>query len=387
MFAANNLELRITRSRAAEASGSARQAGAFPNPTLTGTHEPLSGDGRSYSESYLNLSQRFELPGERGARADAGRQTARAAALQYRADSLRLAFGTKRTYVEAALAAERLAITERVTEVFRESTRSAEARFEDGDLSAYAVRRIQVERARYETLLADAMLSLQARERALALMIAPDGDAVRIGTEPLPASTPPEISTSVLEDPSPERRPELEAARADLAAADARVRLARAERIPDLTATGGFKRQSDGLAGAFLGLSVPVPFFDRGGGAVEAADAGTEAARARLDLVRRQLVNDALQARESYRTLLERAELMSSGTSPAAGGDLLDMATVAYAEGEMDLVALLDAADAFHRALTAEADRLADLWIAYFDLERALGGFAAAGASSMEDGR
>jgi outer membrane protein TolC len=59
--------------------------------------------------------------------------------------------------------------------------------------------------------------------------------------------------------------------------------------------------------------------------------------------------------------------------------DLLDIAMVAYEEGEMELVALLDAAEATHAERTDRARLQADLWIAYFDLERALGGFPAAG--------
>jgi outer membrane protein, heavy metal efflux system len=289
LFAENNLRLRIARSRAAEASGLARQAGAFPNPTVSATHEPLSGDGRSYSESYLNLSQRFELPGERAARADAGRQGARAATLLVRADSLGLAFDVKRVFVEARLASERLEVFQRVAEVFREAVRSAEERYASGDISAYDLRRIQVERARYETLLGDAELELGDRERALALLVAPDDEEARLAAAPLPSVAPPAVPAGMLERPIAEGRPEVRAAAAEVEAADARARLSRTERIPDVTATGGFKRQSDGLTGLFLGLSLPVPLFDRGGGAVEAADAGTLAAEARLALVRREV--------------------------------------------------------------------------------------------------
>ncbi|MDH3422043.1 MAG: TolC family protein, partial [Gemmatimonadota bacterium] len=72
MFAEDNLELRLTRSRADQAAGLALQAGAFPNPSLGATHEPLSGGGSSYSETYLTASQRFELSGSRGARTEEG---------------------------------------------------------------------------------------------------------------------------------------------------------------------------------------------------------------------------------------------------------------------------------------------------------------------------
>lgn len=386
LFAANNIELRIARARAAEAAGLAVQAAAFQNPAVTATHEPLTGDAGSYSESYLNLSQRFELPGERGARVEAADRRRDAALAALRADSVRLVFGAKRAFVEAWRASERLSVTERVAATFREAARSAEERYGAGDLSLYEARRIGVERARYETLLGDAAIDLGQSERALALLVAPDADAPRLSAA-LPATAgPPAMAADVLESLSVQGRAELAAARAEVEAAEAAARLARAERVPDITATAGFKRQSDDRRGAFLGLSVPLPVFDRNGGAVQAADAGVRAARERLALVRRQLENDVRRAADAYETLLRRAQLLGPGVV-AEAADLLEIARVAYDAGEMDLVELLDAAEALHEARTAEARLRADLWIAYFDLERALGGFDAAPAPTREDGR
>ena len=167
LFAVNNLDLRMARARAVEAAGLARQAAAFPNPTVAVTHEPLSVARRSYQESYLNVSQRVEVPGKRGARADAADHARTAAIAQLQADSTRLAFEVKRAFVEAALAAERAGVTERVTEVFRVASTSASTRHREGDVSLYDLRRIGLERARYENLEADAALSTGVAERAL----------------------------------------------------------------------------------------------------------------------------------------------------------------------------------------------------------------------------
>lgn len=376
MFAARNLELRLARSRVDQATGLARQAGAFPNPAFNATHEPLSGDFGSYSETYLTASQRLELSGARGARSDAGIGRSQAASARLRADSLRIAFEVKGSFVRALLAQERQDFTRRITDVFREAERSATERYTTGDVSLYALRRIQVERARYETLLADAEIQVGSTQRMLALLVDPGGGAERLAAEPLETTIPPEVQPSLLEVRSVEGRPELTAARAEVEAEAAQARLMRAERIPDLTATAGFKRQSDGLRGAFLGVSVPVPLFDRRGGAVEAADAGLRAAEEQVALTRRQLENDLLRATESYQALRRRAALVSE-PGPDGSGDLLDIALVAYGEGEMELVELLDAADALRQARTADAELRASLWTAYFDLERGLGGFAA----------
>jgi cobalt-zinc-cadmium efflux system outer membrane protein len=374
MFAEGNLELRLARSNADQAAALARQARAFPNPSVNATHEPLWGGPGPYSETYVTASQRLEVSGARGARGEAADGRSLAAFERVRGDSTRLAFVVKRAYVDAFLAQERRAVTERIVDVFREASRSATERYEEGDASLYALQRIRAERARYETLLADAELQVGSAQRSLAILVAPTGDDERLAAEGLPSATPPDVEDARLAASAVEDRAELTAARAEVEAEMARERLERAEKIPDLTATGGFKRQSEGLRGAFFGLSVPVPLFDRRAGAVDAAQVGLRAAEERLALTRRQLENDVLQAIDAYRTLRERSELLTE-TGTEGEADLLDIALVAYAEGEMELVELLDAADALHEARTAEATLRGALWVAYFDLERALGGF------------
>jgi cobalt-zinc-cadmium efflux system outer membrane protein len=385
LFAQNSPELALARARVDEAAGLARQAGAFPNPALSGSHEPLSAPGRSYSESYVNLTQRIELPGQRGTRAQAAGRARDAALARLAADSTRLAFEVKRAWVEAALAGERRGITEGVTQVFRRASVQASDRLGQGDISRYDRRRIDVERARYENLSADATLDAAVAERALAALIAPAGEFDAATPSGMTAALPPPVAPSLLERATAQRRAELAAAEAEVDAARAHAALARAERLPDLTATAGFKRQSDGLEGGFLGLSIPVPLFDRGSGGVAATDARVQAAEGVLALTRRSLDNDVRRAVDAYRSLQRRADLL--GAAERESADLLEIADVAYDAGEMELVELLDAADAHQQARAAEVRLRAQLWIAYFDLERALGGFDATAAAATENDR
>ena len=385
LFAANNVDLQIARTRAAEAAGLAQQAGAFPNPSVTLTHEPLSGDGHSYWESYLNVSQRLEVGGQRGARKTAANLVGVAMRAYVYADSARLAFDVKRTFVEATAAGERLVVTRRVAEVFREAANSALRRQEEGDVSVFEMRRIRLESHRYETLLAEAVLDAVREERALALLLSPGGDATRITPAGLPAPLPPPLGETLLTAAIPTQRAELVAAQAKRDAALSEVRLARAERISDLTAVTGYKRQADGLRGFFLGLTIPLPVFDRNAGAIETADARVRAAEDRVVLTRRQIENDQLRAVEVYRSLRQRADALLGGSVEAV--DLLEIARVAYDAGEMELVELLDAANALQEARTAEVRLRADLWIAYYDLERALGQLTAAPTGTTEGRR
>ena len=389
LFATNNLELRLARSRRAEAAGLARQANAVPNPTAAVTHEPLSRNGQDYTETYLTLSQRFELPGERSARAAAANRVLGAAEARMRADSARLGFAVKHAFVEAAMAEERLAISERVTGVFRLGAQSAAMREAEGDISLYDLRRLLVERTRYENRLAEALLAVSTARRSLALLILLEADAAEVAPrDPLGVSPPEPTLDRVLEG-AVSRRQEVVAGRSEVEAARARVRLARAERIPDITATGGSKRQSDGFRGFFLGVSIPLALFDRSAGAVEATEAQVRFAEERLALTSRQVENDLRRTLEAYRSLRGRTEFLGEGLLDE-DPDLLQIAQVAYDAGEMDLVQLLDAAEALWDARTAQARLKADLWTAYYDFERAVGGFdtsAGPGTTSTEIGR
>ena len=389
LFAANNLELRLARYRRAEGAGLARQANAFPNPTATVTHEPLSRDGQSYSETYLTLSQRFELPGERRARAAAADRVLGAAEARVRADSASLGFAVKHAFVEAAVAEEHLAISERVTGVFRLGAQSAAVREAEGDISLYDLRRLLVERTRYENRLAEALLAVSAARRSLALLILVEAEAAEVAPrDPLGVSPPEPALDRVLEG-ALSRRQEIVAARSEVEAAQAGVRLARAERIPDITATGGSKQQSDGFRGFFLGVSIPLSLFDRSAGAVEATEAQVRSAEERLVLTSRQVENDLRRTIEVYRSLRGRTEFLGED-SLDEDPDLLQIAQLAYDAGEMDLVQLLDAAEALWDARTARARLKADLWTAYYDLERAVGGFdtpGGPGTTSTEIGR
>ena len=87
------------------------------------------------------------------------------------------------------------------------------------------------------------------------------------------------------------------------------------------------------------------------------------------------------RAIESYESVKRRANLLGNDVLDASS-DLLQIAQVAYDLGEMGLLEILDAAEALSGARKASAQLKADLWTAYYNLERAIGGFDAASQSA-----
>ncbi|MFB6232203.1 MAG: TolC family protein [Salinibacter sp.] len=370
LFRQNNLSLRRAQSEARALRGRARQARAYPNPTLQATHEPLWRGGTRQSETYLNLRQQLEWSG-RSARIRSAQERAAAARARAAADSARLARQVAEAYVEAATAETRRRRLAQVTRVFRQADSSMAERRREGDASGYAARRIRLERARYEQRLAVARLEARNARRQLALLILP-GEASSVAAESLPSKMPPSISERKALRTALRERPELRRWQSAVEAQKAARRAARREAWPDPSVTVGYKRQSDGFEGAFLGVGIPLPLFDRNQGAAEAESARLQAAEAQQALARREIRNEVRRAHAAYTSARRQAQLLEDDLLRGTG-DLLRIAQTSYDEGEMSLVELLDAADAYRDARLTSIDLRADLWTRYFGLLQAMG--------------
>ncbi len=370
LFEENNLSLQRARSEARSFKGEARQAKAYPNPTIQATHEPVWRRGTRQSETYLNVSQRVEWAG-RSARIEAARQTSAAAQARAATDSAQLALQVAEAYAETATAETRLRRLKQVTRVFRRADSSMADQETEGDASGYAVRRIRLERARYEQRLAAARLETESARRTLARMILPS-ETPSVAAEPLPSAMPPPVSEREALRAALRQRSELRRWRLEVGARQATVQAAYREAWPDPSITAGYKRQADGFAGVFLGVGIALPLFDRNQGNTETTSARLQAAQTQQSLARREIQNEVRRAHEAYVSSRRQTDLLE-GDLLAGADDLLRIAQVSYDEGEMSLVELLDAADAYRDARLRAVDLRADLWKGYFELRRAMG--------------
>lgn len=371
-----NLELRLARDEAAASDGRIEAAGAIRNPALAGSREHLSSGSDRYHETQISLAQTFGVGGQRGLRRESAVHLARGARARVDAERLRLTFEVHLAFVRAAAAEADLTVLQETTELFRSVEDSGRRRLEEGDISSFEQGRLQVERARYETLLAHAHSELAAAAHALTMLIAPEavGDSLHflpaggLSTLTPPMATPPlhvALATAEL-------RAEVRAAQAEANAANATLALQRRLRLPDFTLSAGFKQQADGFQGAVVGVSIPLPLWDRNGGGIAEAEASLGAARVRHELALRATESEIRLAWEIHRRLAERLRL-AGGVYPAESAALLETARIAYAEGELSLLELLDAADAHRSAQRALTELRAEYLAAVYELERATG--------------
>ncbi|MDQ3309554.1 MAG: TolC family protein [Gemmatimonadota bacterium] len=366
-----NLDLQLARAEVEAARARTVAAGVRPNPVLAAEHQQLSG----YYETTVQGSQALVPGGQRRLRLEASERGVSAAEARLDAERLRLGFEVRRVYVRALAAEARLAVLAEAAELFRQGARAGQARFREGDISDFALQRLRLERARYDGLLARTRLDLRQAGRELTVLVAADSlgaGFLLLPAERLDAGAAGAVVSLEAVLARAAERPNLRAATAEIEAARAELALQQALRRPPLTVSGGLRNQSDGARGVVVGASMPLGLRDRNQGGIAIAEAALRNAEARRAILFRRGQAEVRRAWETRTLLSERlAGLERELLVPSAR--LLRTARVAYAEGEMTLVELLDAADAYRSAREAVADLQAEYLVAAYDLERATG--------------
>ena len=371
-FAENSPALRMARAEAAGIAGRARQSRSYANPAFSLLREELSRSGEDYWEATAGLMQRIEWPGRTVARGVAARHAITGAEARFRADSLQLVFAVREAYVRAWLAEEAERTIGQAAEMIQVATRAAERRLEAGDISGYETRRLRLGRIQADKDEVDAELRSRAARRLLGSLVLPEVSLHELGPAGAIVGVPPAIASGSARD-ALSRRPDLEAAARELDAARAQHRVANLEWVPDPTLSLAYKEHADGFKGATLGVDLPLPIFNRAGGAREEAAARESAATSGLDLLRRQAELDLVDASDLYSVARERLQVTGEGIM-AEAEVLLSAARMAYDEGEMTLVEFLDATGAVRDARLSALTLRAEAWIAYYNLVRAMGG-------------
>lgn len=370
-FAENSLALKIARSEAAGLIGAARQSRAYYNPGFLFERDDLGHDSESVWEQTFLLLQQVEWPARTAARARAATHTIGAGAARLRADSVELAFEVRDAYVRAWHAEEAESVVRRTASVIRSVAEDAEIRLEEGDISAYEARRLRLARVQAELEMGEAGLRTRDARRMLAALIAPGTDTEEVGPSEGLDGVPPMITREGAMT-ALEERPDVEAAARELDAARTGVEIAGTNWVPDPTLGLGYRHRDDGFDGARVSVDLPLPVLNRGSGAREEAAARNSAAAYRLDLRRRMAEFDILTASDRFASSRARLETAVPGLL-ADGEALLASADAAYAENEMTLLELLDAARAFKSAQLSAISLTSEAWKSYYDLLRATG--------------
>ena len=340
-----------------------------PNPTLNGGLEYFGGSGEyrglRSAEATASLALPIELGGKRSARIGVANAQGNQSRIMLAMAASDLRLTVTQSYIEATAAERRVVTAREQAGIASEAARAASVRVRAGRASP-----IEEQRADVLRINADA-----AVERAQRLAEVARGNLARRIAQPVTGPLDLAWFDRVQGfGPTPSRSASgtlaLVAARAELTTAEAQVRLARSQRIPDVTVSAGARRlQATNDMAAVVGVSIPIPLFNNGSAAVAQA----RAQRDQADALRRAAELDADQAIAGAEAEVANAATTArtaSGPALAAATEAARIARIGYREGKFGQLDLLDAERTLSETRTAAIDALATYHDAQARLER-----------------
>jgi len=361
---AANPGLRAARLGVAVAAAETSQAGSLPNPELALLQE---GTARGTRTRTVQISQRLELGGKRAARIGLADGDRRVAVLDVAVAQAELRADVTNAWFDALIAQQRLELGQASLQLAQKATDAATRRVAAGRISPIEQSRSQVARSAVQLEVAQAVTGLALAQSRLAALWGAQPTRPLAGA---PAEQPPpplEVLLQRLDD-----APRVRRALSQVEREGARVRLERSRRMPDVSVTLGTKRDDEiGRNQAVVGLSIPLPLFDRNAGAELAALRQADRAGADLEAERIGLTQALTQAWRRAQLAQAEVNTIRNDILPEAQG-AYDAAVTGFELGKFAFFDVMDAQRTLFQIRAQYLAALAERYRAGADIERCL---------------
>ena len=373
VFLQQNLQLVAGRYDIAMADAEKLTAKLRPNPEFDASFDdlPLNFSGKFFQEQEIayGISQTFELGGKRGKRIDAANANAELARAEFETTVWQLTNDLKKKFYTTVLAESQLKLSRDNQSTFAEIIKRSTELQQLGEISGLDLRRLEVEKLKFDTDVANAQRDYEVAVRDLRLALGGDYKAMDITVNGSLDYQPYQFSLVDLRDKSLAARPDLRAAQISERAADAAIRVEDAKAIPDLNVGVGLKRVVVDNVYSF-GVGITLPVFDRNQG--ERMKALTQKKKAQNDqrILTNQVLGDVEKALAAYEIQKQRVELYRTGVLTKVD-EIQSLTEFSLKAGEGSTLDLLDAIRTRRETLSSYYQTLFDYHMSLLDLELA----------------
>jgi cobalt-zinc-cadmium efflux system outer membrane protein len=373
IFLRQNLQLVAGRFDIEMADAEKLTARLRPNPEFSASFDdlPLDFSGPFFKEQEIayGVSQTFELGGKRGKRIDVANRNAELAQAQFQATVWQLTNDLKRKFFTVVLAEALFKLANENQKTFTEIIKHTTELYQLGEISGLDLRRLEVEKLKFDTDVANSERDYQIAVRDLRVALGGDYQTMEIEVTGTLDYQPYQFSFADLRDKSLAARPDLHAAQLSERAADSEIRLQDAQRIPDFNLGVGLKRIVVDNFYSF-GIGITLPVFDRNQG--ERVKALTQKKKAQNDqrILSNQVLSDVDKALTALEIQKRRVELYRSGVLTKVD-DIQNLTEFSLKAGEASTLELLDSIRTRRETLASYYQTLFDYQMSLLDLELA----------------
>jgi cobalt-zinc-cadmium efflux system outer membrane protein len=348
--------------------GSVLQAGVIPNPSVSASVEDTRQATRTTT---VQINVPIELGGKRAARMTAAERGRDAAMMDLAGKRSEIRAVVVAAFYELMTTQERLQLAKASSELAQRAANVAAKRVLAGKVSPVEETRARVAEANVRSELALAASDVRSARRRLAVTwgsVTPRFELAVDTTESLPAVPAFDQLTQQLQ-----QSPSLARARIEVDRRQALTRVERSRQVPDVTLSFGAKRDEQmGRNQAIVGVSIPIPLFDRNQGNILEALRRTDKARDELTAMEVRLNAELAQAYGRLDAARQEVALLKQEILPGAQS-AYDATTKGFELGKFSFLEVLDAQRTFFQARSQYLRALSETHRAAADIDRIVG--------------
>ena len=344
------------------ARGRTTQAGLYLNPVVSVTGDELGdrqGPGGIWTAPYV--SQEIVTGGKlRLSKAAASREIDQAT-LDLAARRYNLLASIRQAYYEVLFVQRKQEILSYLVKVSEQSVEKTRSMLEAKIVARLDVLQMELELERFRAEQEAVQREIPATFRKL---------AGTVGVVDLPFATvlgtmefdSPDYDLKLAQDRLLSIHPSIQSARLAVDRANLLVERARVEPIPNVTVGAGYVRQNQNKSDDWvIGVSLPLPIWNRNQGNIHAAQAAVGEATAAVGRIETELVQKLATAYAGYASARKRADNFRSAVLPRAQ-EVYKLSLEAYKGGQFEYLRVLQAQRAIGDATLEYNRALADLW-------------------------
>lgn len=369
IFLQQNLELVAARYDIDTADAEKLTARLRPNPAVTigSSGLPLKFNGPFLTQQTFayNISQDFELGGKRQKRITVANANSEVARAQFEIVVWQLTNDLKKKFYTVLLTRSLLDLSRENEKTFAEIVQHTTDVFKSGEISGLDLQRLEVEKLKFDTDLANSERDYELALRDLRVTLGGDYRAMDVDAAGAPDYYQSyDFTFADLRDKALAARPDVKAAQLSERAADADILLQDAQKIPDLTVSAGVNQVVAGGSNYNVGVGITLPTSDRNQGERAKALIEKKKAQNQEQLLTNQILSDVDKAVIAFNIQKRRVELYRTGVLTKVT-DIQTATEFALKAGESSTLELLD-------AIRTRRDTLAGFYQTIFDYESAL---------------
>jgi outer membrane protein, heavy metal efflux system len=374
IFMRQNLQLVAARYDIETADAEKLTARLRPNPQLTvGLSDlPVNLSGPIIKEQTYDygISRTIELGGKRAKRMDTADANSDLARGQFQMVVWQLTNDLKRKFYTVVLNKSLLNLARENEATFAEIVKHTTELLNAGEISGLDLDRVEVEKLKFDTDLANAERDYEVALRDLRFALGGDYRAMEIEVTGSIDYESHQFSHDELLDLALAARPDLKAAKLSERAADANIRLQDAQRIPDLTLGGGVEQVPSGTSSYTFGVGIELPVSNRNQGERAKALIEKKKAQNQEQFLTNQVMSDVDKALVAFEKQKHRVDLYRTGVITKVN-NIQDKTQIALQAGESSTLDLLDAIRTRRDTLAGFYQTLFDYQMSLLDLELA----------------